>query len=150
MKYIRKELCNYVGIDIVEELIQTNKELYETDTIKFVCTDFLSYLGTLPDASVDLILCRHTCEHLPKDYIFDFFFECQRVAKFLLLTTKKTPPGELCNQELDLTKKIYRPLNFDLPPFAAFFKPYFVKELYDGPAEVIDPEMFIYLYKFRD
>ena len=149
MKYIQKNLCDYTGIDIVESVIKQNKEKYENETTKFLCMDFLSYLKSLPDTSVDLIFCRHTCEHLPKDYIFDFFIECKRVAKYLLLTSKKTTPDEICNKELEFPSCTYRALDFDKPPFESFFKPYFLKEYYDGPTTTYDPQMCIYLYKFN-
>lgn len=149
MKRIQGNLCNYIGIDIVDSIISTNKKQYENDNTTFICTDFVSFLKSNPDISIDLVFCRHTCEHLPKEYIFDFFLECKRVAKYLLITTKKTSPGEVCNQELSLPSKIYRPINLDLPPFDVFFKPYFVKEIYDGPISCPDEQMFIYLYKFN-
>jgi ubiquinone/menaquinone biosynthesis C-methylase UbiE len=149
MRRIQKDLCTYIGIDIVESVIDKNQKKYGDSKTSFICKDFLSFLKVQPDNSIDLVFCRHTCEHLPKDYIFDFFFECKRVAKFLLLTTKKTSPEEPCNQELLFPSNTYRPINLDLPPFEAFFKPYFVKEIYDGPVTTYDPQMYIYLYKFN-
>lgn len=147
MKRIQDKLCKYIGIDIVDSLIESNQKQFGNEKTSFVCSDFVSYLKGQADMSIDLVLCRHTCEHLPKDYIFDFFSECKRVAKFLLITTKKTYPGEACNYELSLPSNTYRPINLDLPPFDAFFKPFFVKEIYDGPISCPDPQMFIYLYK---
>lgn len=149
MKRIQNSLCQYIGIDIVHSIIDENQKNFGNDKTHFICSDFVSFLKSQPDESIDLVFCRHTCEHLPKDYIFDFFLECKRVARYLLITTKKTYPGEVCNYELSLPSNIYRPINLDLPPFDEFFKPYFVKEIYDGPISCPDPQMFIYLYKFN-
>ena len=148
MKTIQSELCDYTGIDIVESVVQTNKKLYSNDKTRFFCSDILSYLKLLPSKSVDLVLCRHTCEHLPNDYIFEFLRECKRVAKYLLLTTKKTGPSENCNQDFTLKEISCRPINLDKAPFDSLLKAYFQKEIYDGPSLNYDPEMFIYLYKF--
>ena len=148
MKRIQPNLCNYIGIDIVESIIDTNQKNYSDSKTAFICTDFLSFLKLQPDNSIDLVFCRHTCEHLPIDYILEFFVECKRVSKFLLLTTKRTSSDEPCNQELSFPSCTYRPINLDMPPFDSLLTPYFVQKIYDGPTSQYDPQMFIYLYKF--
>ena len=100
MKEIRESLPNYVGNDIVDELIEVNKNKFGSDNIKFQCGDMLEELKKLESASVDLILCRHTLEHLPTEYVTDVIKEIRRVAKQALITTntnegnsKITPNG---------------------------------------------------------
>jgi len=149
MKLIQDQLCDYTGIDIVQDVIDINKKKYENEKTRFACMDILSYLKILPSASVDLILCRHTCEHLPLDYVLELLQEYKRVSKYLLLTTKKTSESEICNQDLNVTQMSYRPINLDKPPFDALLKEYFLCELYDGPFSNRDPQMYIYAYQFR-
>jgi len=100
MKEIRESLPNYVGNDIVDELIEVNKNKFGSDNIKFQCGDMLEELKKLESASVDLILCRHTLEHLPTEYVTSVIKEIRRVAKQALITTntnegnsKITPNG---------------------------------------------------------
>jgi len=52
MKYLDIDQVQYVGIDIVEELIKDNKIKYETSTKKFLCKNIVT--DRLPAA--DLIL----------------------------------------------------------------------------------------------
>jgi len=146
MKTIKNVLPFYLGIDIVQPLILENKKLYENDNIRFLHSDFLSYLKTLPNNSVDLLLCRHTCEHLPKDYILEFIKEAKRVSQYLLLTTHLT---STVNKELNLPHETYRPINLNLDPYISELNNYYIESHYDGPIDSFCPEMFIHLYKFK-
>ena len=48
MKIIQNELCDYTGIDVVEQLIKkTNNENYSSNKIKFINSDFLSFITPL-------------------------------------------------------------------------------------------------------
>jgi ubiquinone/menaquinone biosynthesis C-methylase UbiE len=87
MKEISDRLPNYVGNDIVEELIGVNSEKFGSDRVKFRCGDMVSGLKELEDSSIDLILCRHTLEHLPTDYSIEVVREIRRVAKKALITS---------------------------------------------------------------
>jgi ubiquinone/menaquinone biosynthesis C-methylase UbiE len=87
MKEISDRLPNYVGNDIVEELIGVNSEKFGSDRVKFRCGDMVSGLKELGDSSIDLILCRHTLEHLPTDYSIEVVREIRRVAKKALITS---------------------------------------------------------------
>jgi hypothetical protein len=87
MKEIRESLPNYVGNDIVDELIELNTKKFGSDTIKFQCGDMLEELKKLESASVDLLLCRHTLEHLSTDYVTNVIKEIRRVSKKALITS---------------------------------------------------------------
>jgi hypothetical protein len=87
MKEIRESLPNYMGNDIVDELIELNTKKFGSDTIKFQCGDMLEELKKLESASVDLLLCRHTLEHLSTDYVTNVIKEIRRVSKKALITS---------------------------------------------------------------
>lgn len=149
MKLIRDKLpCKYVGIDIVSDLIENNTKKYGNENTIFVCGDFLSVLRSLSDKSVDLLLCRHTCEHLPTEYVLEFIKEAKRVSKFLLLTTKTTDNASPVNRDLVLTETPYRPINLFLHPYSLLLNEYLIEKIYDGPCDIKDPEMYINFYKF--
>jgi ubiquinone/menaquinone biosynthesis C-methylase UbiE len=149
MKLIQNELCDYTGIDIVESVVNNNTMLYSNEKTRFYCKDFLTVLKGMPANSVDLVLCRHTCEHLPTEYNLEFINECKRVTKYLLLTTKKISLTEPKNSNLTLGVLAYRPINLDLTPYHEVLNNYFVEKLYDGPSSHYDHEMGIHLYKFN-
>lgn len=140
--------CNYLGIDIVKSIIDENIELYKNNTgnlIDFKHCDFLTYLQSLPDRSVDLIICRHTCEHLPTEYIINFINEARRVSNYLLLTTHKNTPS---NTDFTCTETPYRPINLNLTPYSEILDKYQIDSIYDGPEYQHLSEMYINLYKF--
>lgn len=147
MKTIRSSLnCYYLGIDIVESVIKENKNSYSDKTTVFLCSDFLSYLKTLPDKSVDLLLCRHTLEHLPESYNLEFINEAKRVSNYLLLTTHTVSTQ---NRNLQIPQESYRPINLNLEPYKSELLNFYYESHYDGPVENFCPEMFIHLYKFN-
>ena len=144
MKEISHQLCEYTGMDIVPEVIKRNKELYGNDYISFIQGDFLPFLQCKKDKTYDLILYRHTLEHLPTEYNEQFLVECCRVCQYLLVTTHK-----LVTNNQTLPSSVYRPVNLDLPPYVNLMRAYFKKEIYDGPNRLLRPEMYLYLYSFE-
>lgn len=146
MKLIKNQLdCQYIGIDIVEDIINLNNELYSNDKTTFINTNMLEYLKTLPDRSIDLVLSRHTCEHLSTDYIINFLMECMRVSKHLLITNYELITSNIDLQQSNLP---YRPINLKLSPYVELLGKYYMASYYDGPADIPKPEMQIYLYGF--
>lgn len=134
-----------INIIIYNRTIKINKSKYETDSIKFLNSDFLSYLKSQPDKSVDLILCRHTREHLDTQYVSEFISEAKRVSRLLLLTTHKNAPA---NRDLELTITPYRPINLNLPPYSDMLDKFQIDSFYDGPQDTYLSEMFVNLYDF--
>lgn len=146
MKLIQNQLCNYVGIDIVKPVIEKNIKLFENEKTKFIHGDFLSILKTYEDKSIDLILCRHTLEHLPTEHNLNFINECKRVTKFLLVTTYKTGSS---NRNLNFPNETYRPICLEYEPYKNHLEEYFVKSIYDGSLNPKTPETYINFYKFN-
>jgi hypothetical protein len=144
MKLIKESLCTYVGIDIVKDIVDINNQRFSSNTITFVHNDFLSYLKQQPDQSIDLILCRHTLEHLPTEYNLNFLKECRRVCKYLFVTGYNN--SSRVNAELP--ESIYRPINLTLYPYVNVLSPFYMSEFYDGPSNKYLSEMYMYIYQF--
>ena len=87
MKEISDRLPNYIGNDIVEDIVKINTEKFGGEKIRFQSGDMLFGLRELGDSSIDLILCRHTLEHLPSYYAIEVVREIRRVAKRALITS---------------------------------------------------------------
>lgn len=133
----------YTGLDIVASVVDRVKSLYGDDRTQFIHSDMLSYMKSLPDKSVDLILCRHTFEHLREEYTFKCINEMKRVAKFSLITTHRIAPS---NRNLDYHENTYRPVNLDLSPYVEHLGKHLVKHIYDGAHDAQSPEAYIILY----
>jgi ubiquinone/menaquinone biosynthesis C-methylase UbiE len=146
MKTIKNILPDYLGLDIVKDIVNKNNELYSNDNIKFIHSDFLSYIKTQQDKSFDLILCRHTLEHLPTEYNIEFLKECKRVCKYLFVTGY----NDLNNNNTQLPNTIYRPINLKLSPYLEILNPYYNDEFYDGPTYSFLSEMVMNVYYFGE
>lgn len=145
MKIIQSKLCDYTGIDIVENIVNNNNNKYGNAKTKFINDDFLHYLQSAPSKSIDLILCRHTMEHLPTKYNLEFIDQAKRVGKYLLITTH-----DLASENQELPRSIYRPINLKLSPYKERLNLYFEKSIYDGSSIKYTPETFIHLYNFTN
>jgi hypothetical protein len=65
MKEMDLSGIDYLGADIVQEMIEKNKSLYSAPNIRFECLDLTS--ATLP--KVDIIICRDCLVHLTLENI---------------------------------------------------------------------------------
>ena len=109
MSHIQMDI-DYIGADIVAELIKRNQRLYGSSIRRFEHLDLLR--DRLPRA--DIILCRECFVHLSDS-------DCLRAMKnirmsgahYLLATTY---PNLVENQNI-LTGQ-WRPLNLEIPPFS--------------------------------
>lgn len=109
MEEVELPVGKYVGVDIVEQMIQQNQANYGNQQRSFLVMNIVE--DVVPRA--DLILCRDCLVHLSFD-------DCKKVIRSFiksgsryLLTTTFT--GRLKND--DLGEGLWRTLNLQIPPF---------------------------------
>jgi hypothetical protein len=100
MREVQQELPIYIGNDIVQELIDINNNNFSSNKVKFVCGDMIETLSNYEDGYFDLVICRHTLEHLPT----------QNTIDLLNVLTVKTKYAFITNSSLDSNRELY---NFD-------------------------------------
>ncbi len=109
MQHLDWTNTRYIGGDIVEDLVQENKQKHASANIEFLTLDICH--SSLPKA--DLIFCRDCLVHLSYEYIFQAFHNItQSGATYLLLTHF---PQQTQNQ--DIVSGNWRRLNFEKAPF---------------------------------
>ena len=100
---------DYIGGDIVESIVEANRERFESRTRSFVKVDLTT--GPLPDA--DVVLCRDCLVHFSFDNIIAAFRTMKASGARYLITT--TFPDRQVNK--DIVDGDWRPLNLELFPF---------------------------------
>jgi SAM-dependent methyltransferase len=102
--------AEYVGVDVVSELIAGNNERFATTTRRFVCADAES--ETLPRA--DLVLCRDLMVHLPNRSALRLIRNLKKTGSRYLLATTFPRTG----QNEAIIRGMWRPINLERPPFS--------------------------------
>jgi len=115
MKEIKTKLPKYIGIDIVEELIEENKKKYGSDNIEFICNDMLTQLKEYNNKEIDLTTCRHTLEHLPIEYSLEVLRELKRVSKYSIIGSGNGSENNFVDFIMDGYKG--RIVNLDCEPY---------------------------------
>jgi hypothetical protein len=110
MSKVRLGVEEYIGVDLLEELVAANREAFGEPGRRFMALDLLG--DALPRA--DLILCRDCLGHLPYADIRGIVRNLAASGSRYLLTT--TFPGRASNT--DIRTGDWRPLNLQLAPFA--------------------------------
>jgi SAM-dependent methyltransferase len=89
----------YIGVDIVEKVIQQNQQRYSSDTVSFQCLDILS--EDLPDA--ELCLIRQVLQHLSNDEIATVVQKIIRSKKYkyVIVTEHYPAPNVKVKPNLD-------------------------------------------------
>lgn len=91
----------YVGIDVVEELIQRNIRLFQSENLSFQCLDMVK--DELPKA--DCAIVRQVLQHLSNQQILTVL---PRLSKYrFLIVTEHLPFGEFVSN-------IDKPTDFDI------------------------------------
>ena len=109
MKETALNVERYIGVDIVEPLIEKNRKDFGNAGTSFLCLDLAK--DELPQA--DIIFCRDCLVHLTYDEIRKVIANFKRSKSTYLLTTTFTGRD---NVDLVL-ENIWRPLNLEMPPF---------------------------------
>ena len=111
IKSIIKDDINYIGGDIVSELIKINKKKSNTSNINFIEIDLLD--DELPSA--DLMLCRDCLVHLSNQNIKKFLRNfIKSEIKYLLITSYET---DLNENNIDIKDGDFRPTYLMKSPF---------------------------------
>ena len=109
MNQVISDGIDYIGADIVDELIQNNKRKYERRNVSFRSLDIIE--DELP--RVDLVFCRDCLVHLSFKQIFSTFHTiCNSGSMYLLTTT-----FPLRKRNRDVFTGQWRPVNLQIPPF---------------------------------
>lgn len=109
MRFVSLEV-DYIGGDIVADLVTVNQARYGNERRRFVRLDLLQ--DCLPAA--DLILCRDCLVHLSYHYIFQALTNIRASGATYLLTTT----FENQARNVDTITPVWRAINLRLPPFS--------------------------------
>ena len=114
IKLIIDDQLEYIGADIVENLIFNNINDYKSKNINFITLDITK--DKLPDA--DLMLCRDCLIHLSNLNVKKFIqnFKNSKI-KYLLLTSYETKKDEFGFKNKDIQDGDCRDINLLKPPF---------------------------------
>jgi hypothetical protein len=127
MQHVPLEVGSYIGADIVDELVCTNRERYGSRFRRFLKLDITQ--DPLPE--VDLIFCRDCLGHLPSNQICRAILNIANSrSKYLAATTF---PEHGFNP--DIQAGMWRPINLEKPPFGLPPSPVTINENYTEGGE---------------
>ncbi len=108
MKLVEMDV-EYIGGDIIDELVKNNQKRYGSNRKRFISLDLLK--DELP--KVDLILCRDCLVHFSYEHIFLALKNIKNSGSTYLLTTT------FIEREINenILTGLWRPINLQLPPF---------------------------------
>ncbi len=112
MQSLETKPSQYIGADIVPELIEANQRTYGSPSVRFLTLD----ISKDPLPRVDLIFCRDCLVHLPLQVAVAAVRNFKRSGSRYLLTTTY-PRIVRRNKDLLITGN-WRPLDLTRPPFA--------------------------------
>jgi len=109
MRTVNLQGIKYIGCDIVENLIRSNRIKYSTKNIRFLIKDITK--DKLP--TVDMILIRDCFVHFSDKDIFESFANLRLTKSKYVLTTS------FMNTKInrDITTGKWRPINLTIQPF---------------------------------
>jgi len=109
MKDVELNHLEYIGADIVEEIIRLNKTKYSNEKREFIKLDIMK--DNLP--KVDLIFCRDCLVHFSYDNIFSTIKNIKKSQSEYLLTTTFTE----CDMNENIVTGDWRIINLMKKPF---------------------------------
>ncbi len=98
----------YVGMDIVDAIVEANRKSYGRDGVSFVCGDVIN--DELP--CVDLVLCRDLLVHLHTDDVVKAVKNIRKGTTHLLATNFPD-----VKENVELPAEHWRKLNLLIQPF---------------------------------
>lgn len=103
---------DYKGFDIVESVIEEDKEQYQSSNITFECVDVTTH--KLPAA--DLILIKDVLMHWTPDIVIEFLHNLPEHKYVLVTNTHSSLPEHKHNNQI---KRVggFQDINFEKPPY---------------------------------
>jgi SAM-dependent methyltransferase len=101
---------DYLGLDIVAPVIETNRRRYGAANVRFAVADIVR--DDLPPA--DLLLVKDVLQHLSHADIASFLKQLPRYRHVLIVND--VLPGSLTAQHADIATGGYRPIDLTQPP----------------------------------
>lgn len=99
----------YLGLDVVEDVVEANRAKFATDSIDF---DVARFGKPLPPA--DLVVCKDVLQHLPLAFVSHYLSEFRKRYEHVLVTND-VYPDEWTNVEI--AAGAGRAIRPDLEPF---------------------------------
>jgi 2-polyprenyl-3-methyl-5-hydroxy-6-metoxy-1,4-benzoquinol methylase len=109
-KFLDLSSVSYLGLDVVESVIESNSTSYSASNIKFISRDITTY--ELP--KVDLIICKDVLQHLCNKDVVTTLVKIITSSKFSLITNDFNPEN---TENKDIDNGDYRCLDLTLSPF---------------------------------
>ena len=109
-KFLDLSSVSYLGVDVVEYVIESNSSSYSASNIKFISRDITTY--ELP--KVDLIICKDVLQHLCNKDVVTILVKIITSSKFSLITNDFKPEN---TENKDIDNGDYRCLDLTLSPF---------------------------------
>ena len=109
MQHVDLPVKKYLGADIVREIVAKNNQRFKNEKREFIFLDITK--DDLP--KVDVIFCRDCLPHLDFSLIRKAIKQLQKSGSKYLITSTYI----LTEKNIDKPLGIFRPLNFQLPPF---------------------------------
>ena len=109
-KFLDLSSVSYLGVDVVESVIESNSTSYSASNIKFISRDITTY--ELP--KVDLIICKDVLQHLCNKDVVATLVKIITSSKFSLITNDFNPEN---TENKDINNGDYRCLDLTLSPF---------------------------------
>ena len=109
-KFLDLSSVSYLGVDVVESVIESNSTSYSASNIKFISRDITTY--EIPKA--DLIICKDVLQHLCNKDVVTILVKIITSSKFSLITNDFSPEN---TENKDIDNGDYRCLDLTLSPF---------------------------------
>lgn len=139
MQHCSLQVEQYIGADIVKELVQLNHDRFNSDKTTFQVLDLR--LDELP--SVDLIFVRDLFIHLSYEDIVSCLQNIRRSGSKFLMTT--TFPS--CKKNYDIKSGGFRKINLSISPFNFPNPLYNLSDINSEGSKFNDKSMSIWMIK---
>jgi 2-polyprenyl-3-methyl-5-hydroxy-6-metoxy-1,4-benzoquinol methylase len=109
-KFLDLSSVSYLGVDVVESVIESNSTSYSASNVKFISRDITTY--EIP--KVDLIICKDVLQHLCNKDVVTILVKIITSSKFSLITNDFNPEN---TENKNIDNGDYRCLDLTLSPF---------------------------------